>query len=151
MPQFVNQQTISFNGPASVADQYSEPVNLTGSPGVPHSWFFVVNITTQGVWAVTLQFQPDPQDIPTSFYGWRDEARSSITVFNTATCANLAQSDAAISSGLTRAGVLPAAAAIGAYPLLLSWTPGPFRYRLRFQNNAAFVGNIPKISFSTGG
>lgn len=147
MPVYSDNNILTFNGPASVADQFSQPVNLTGVNTLREvAFFFTMNVTNAGVWAVTLQFYPDPASV-TPLFGWRDEARSNITVLNTLTSANLAQTNAAISGGITRGGVVTAT---GDYSLLLRFQPAPFSYRLRFQLTSAFTATIPKITFSSG-
>lgn len=147
MPNYVNDNIITFNGPASVADQFSNVVTMTGIGSAPPvmAWFFNMNITGAGVWAVTLQFNPDP--ISGSTFGWQDEARTSITAYNTRTCTTLPQANASILSSRLRCGVVTAT---GDYSLLIPFTPSPYAYRLRFQITNTLTGTIPKISFSTG-
>lgn len=148
MPNYVDNNVITFNGPSSVADIFSNPVNLTGNFNQREvGWFFELNCTAAGVWAVTLQFNPDPGSEGDPEYGWRDEARSTITVLNTATSANLAQTNGSISGGILRAGVI---SSTGVFPLFLRHSPAPYSYRLRFQLTAAMTGTIQKISFSSG-
>ncbi len=146
MAVYVNNSTLTFNGPGTVADQFSNPVDL--APGYTNrdaAWYFRVVCTAAGVFGVTLQFNPDPQGEST--FGWVDEARTSLTILNVDTCANLAQTNAAISSSLLRGGII---SAIGTFNLLFRFNPAPFNYRLRFQLNNVFQGTIPKISFSRG-
>lgn len=149
MPNFVNTNLVSFNGVATTADQFSNPVDLTGQISArPHGWFWQLNATANGLWAVTLQFNPDPLGV--TQFGWQDESSTGITVLNTITCANLGQTNGGIYGGVIRAGVLNVTTSPTSFSLLLSFNPKPYVYRLRFQINNTFVGNIPKISFSTG-
>lgn len=146
MPNFSDNNIITFNGPATVADQFSAPVNLTSTIGDREvAFFFTMNVTNAGVWAVTLQFNPDPLGV--TLFGWQDEARSTITVLNTLTSASLAQTNGSISSGATRGGII---AVTGDYNLMLKFSPAPYSYRLRFQLTSTFTATIPKISFSSG-
>ena len=146
MPYYIDNNIITFNGPASVADQFSNIINLTGvERPQTMAWFWTMSITGAGVWAVTLQFNPDPYGAST--FGWQDEARSSLTVLNTLTCATLSQTNASIDSSKTRGGIVTAT---GSYNLLFPFQPSPYYYRLRFQITSALTGTIPKISISTG-
>lgn len=148
MPYYSDNNIITFNGPATVADQFSFPVNLTGtSTAKDVAFFFTMNVTGAGVWAVTLQFYPDPPDVASPTFGWQDEARSTITVLNTLTGANLAQNHASISSNAIRGGIV---SSTGDYNLLMRFQPAPYIYRLRFQLTNTFNATIPKISFSSG-
>lgn len=148
MPIYSDNNILTFNGPGTVADQFSQPINLTGTIGVREvAFFFTMNVTGAGVWAVTLQFNPDPAGIASPTFGWQDEARSSITVLNTLTGTNLAQTNAGISSGAIRGGIV---SATGDYNLLLKFQPLPYSYRLRFQLTNTFNATIPKISFTSG-
>lgn len=146
MPSYINDNIITFNGPASSADIVSNPVNLTGNfTSREMAWYFPLTCTAAGVWAVTLQFNPDPAGGST--FGWQDEARPTITVLNTLTGTNLAQTHASISSGMIRGGVV---SSVGTYNCLMRFTPTPASYRLRFQLTTLFTGTIPKISVTSG-
>ena len=150
MPNFVNQSTINFNGPASVAEVFSNPVDLTSAAPRKHAWFFKLTASANGIWAVTLQFNPDPAGTNPTFFGWQDEVSASLVVVNTGTGSALAQTHASISSGQLRGGVLNITTAPATYNLLFAFDAKPYQYRLRFQLTNTLVGEIPKISFSTG-
>jgi len=150
MPTFSNNNVISFNGPASVADVVSNPVDLTSATARRYAWFIQLNATATGIWAVTLQFNPDPLGTNPSVFGWQDEVSASLVVVNTGTGSALGQTNGSISGGALRGGVLNVASVPASYNLLFAFDAKPYQYRLRFQLTNTFVGNIPKISFSTG-
>lgn len=147
MPNYINNNSLTFNGPATTADQYSGVVDMTGISDTPSTkaWFFNINVTLAGVFAVTLQYNPDPSSGVT--FGWQDEARTSLLVYNSNTCTTLAQTHASIMSSQLRGGVI---SSTGTYNLLFPFIPSPFAYRLRFQLTSGMTGVINKISFSTG-
>lgn len=146
MPIYANATSLTFDGTVSTATQYSNAVNLTQTRGNSHAWFFTVNVTAAGVMGITLQFNPDPFNL--SNFGWQDVTSSTdIKIFDIATQAFLAQTDAGISGGLIRGGIIDAT---GDFDLLLKFAPLPYSYRLKFQLDATLEATIPRISFTQG-
>lgn len=146
MPTYINNETLYFDGVSSVADQFSNPVTLTTTTSTRDVAFFLfVDCTVGGAFGITLQFNPDPDQ--ESEFGWQDMASTSLTILDTVTCANLAQTNGSISSGTIRGGIITGT---GVYNLLFKFQPAPYKYRLRFQLNNTFEATIPKISFTSG-
>lgn len=146
MPRYINTSVLTLDGPTSTADQFSQEVDLTAqNDSIPQAFYLPVAVNAAGVMACTLQFNPDPSG--SSDLGWQDLTGPEYTIWDTTANSVLATTNAGISSGAVRGGVLTTT---GTKTLLLEFTPLPYKYRLRLQMDASLQATISKISFTQG-